>query len=153
MLIHPMSRYHLRAGVFGRLLKFFKAVLTRGARIALEYSDEDERTIAEDLALLHTLCSVWIGGEFAQEFYRTHNASVAALAAREVRQAIEGSVIHDCELCLDHLKMLNRLETTLASEPPEYPSAGSRFLRAVLTKVHPLIRSIRGFLPLRSRLG
>lgn len=150
-----MSRPHLRAGAVGRLVKFFKAILSRGVRIALELTDEDDRSPVEDLGLLRTLCLVWPDGPYAQQFYsaRTPDPAIAPLAAREVRKAIEASVIYDCELCLDHVLMLQRIEATLGSRRPEYLSIGSRFLRAVLARVHPWIQSIRGTLPLRSRPG
>lgn len=148
-----MRRPHLRAGPLGKLLKLFSAIIPRGVRIALDISDEDDRTLEEDLELLRTLSLVWPDGVYAQKFYSACKVDleVAPLAAREVRQAIEASVIHDCELSLDHVIMLRRIEATLASQSPKHPSAGLRFLRVVLAKVHPLIRSIRATLPLRPR--
>ena len=148
-----MSRFHLRASVFGRLLKFFRALLGRQARVALEMTDDDARTPAEELELLRTLCMVWPDGPYAQRFYRarTVDHALVPLAAREVRMAIEASVIHDCELCQDHVAMLRRIEARFASLSPEYPSARSGFLMAVLAKARPLIRSIRAILPLRPR--
>ncbi len=114
---------------------------------------DTERTEAEDLELLHTLCSVWIDGPYAQRYFARRDMAIAACAAREIRKAIELSVIHDCELCLEHAEMLARIEVRLAAGSPEYLSGGSGFLRAVLTRVRHAIRSIRALRPLQSRPG
>lgn len=111
------------------------------------------RVHAEDLELLHTLCSVWVDGPLAQQYYDTRDPKVAPQAAREVRMAIEASVIYDCELSLDHLTMLRRIEATLESEPRGCPSVVSRFLRAALAIVCPAIHAIRGVLPSRPPFG
>ena len=147
-----MTRHLLRAGAFKRFLKFLSKLLTRRVRKALEAPDA-ELTLADELALLHTLCSVWIDGPCAQLYYETRSPDAAAWAAREVRLAIEASVIADCELSLDQVAMLRRIETTLGSESPAYPSAISRFLAAILARVRRPIHAIRGVLPLRSPFG
>lgn len=110
-------------------------------------------TLADDLDLLHALCSVWIDGPCAQIYYDTRSPRTAAWAAREVRLAIEASVIHDCELSLDHVAMLSRIEAKLGSRLRPYPSAISRFLRALLARVRLRIRPILGLLPLQSPFG
>lgn len=147
-----MSRHLLRACTFKRLLKSLRKFLTRRVRKALEAPDAD-LTLADDLELLYTLCSVWIDGPCAQVYYDTRSPHTAAWAAREVRLAIEGSVIHDCELSLDHVAMLRRIEAKLGSGSRAYPSAISRFLRALLARAHPRIHAIRGLLPLRPPFG
>jgi len=147
-----MSQHLLRDGVIKRLLKSLRKVLTRKVREALEGPDED-LTFADDLDLLHTLCSVWIDGPYAQAYYKTRSLGIAPLAAREVRRAIEASAIHDCELSLAHVAMLRRIEATRESKRRGYPSRVSKFLRAILTRVGPMMRAIRGVLPWRSPSG
>ena len=145
-----MSRHHLRAGFVGWLLKYFKAVLSWEDETALDPLDDVEPSPAEDLELLHTLSAVWIGGEAAQRFYRKRDPAIAASAAREIRQAILGSVIYDCELSLEQLQALDRIEARHGKEPPGCPSKGSTFLTAALAKVRHLMRAIRELRPLRS---
>jgi len=148
-----MTQHLLRDhGVLKRLLKLFRRILARKVRQALEGPDAD-LTPADDMALLHPLCSVWIDGPYAQLYYNTRSLDAAPLAAREVRRAIEASTIHDCELSLDHVATLRRIEATLGSAPRGYPSAISKFLRAILAKARPAMRAIRGVLPLRSPFG
>lgn len=147
-----MTRHLLRAGAFGRFLKFLRKLLTRRVRKALEAPDADV-TLADELDLLHTLCSVWIDGPCAQLYYDTKSPHAAAWAAREVRLAITASVIADCEMSLDHVAMLRRIEARLGSESPAYPSVISRFLAGILARVRQPIHAIQVVLPLRSPFG
>ncbi len=148
-----MSLYHLRSGPLGRLLKYFKTLLARGVRNALE--PDSDRTQDEEIELLHSLCMVWPNGPYAYQFYssRVRNLAIASMAAREVRMAIESSVIFDCELSLEHIEMLRRIEARLASKSQGRLSARSRLVMAVLARVRPAILSIQALLPLRSRPG
>jgi len=147
-----MSKHLLRDGVFRRLLKSLRKVLTRRVKKALEGRDED-LTFADDLELLHTLCSVWMDGPYAQAYFKSRDLAIAPLAAREVRRAIETSTIHDCELSLDHVALLRRVEATLGLTPRGYPSKVSKFLRAILARAGLMMRAIRRALPWRAPSG
>ena len=73
-----------------------------------------EQASEEDYELFHTLCTVWSDCTYAQQYADDQDRSVAPLAAREIRKAIEESIYADMEIGLDHIKLLRRIES---SEP------------------------------------
>jgi hypothetical protein len=69
-----------------------------------------ERASPEDYELLHTLCSVWPLGPWAQAYYLNPTRGGASKAAREIREAVEESSLAGTELYQDHIALLRRIE-------------------------------------------
>jgi hypothetical protein len=110
---------------------------------ARDFSEVERMPISEDeLELFHDLCMVWIEGPMAQRYILKHDPEVAPHAAREVRKAIENSVLSGCDFSGDHVALLRRIESTLAPEPRGLVTAAARYLLGALARARPLIRSI-----------
>lgn len=154
-----MTQYLLRAGLFRRVWRYLerpwhRAIIRRPKPLEMELGEgASDEVSEEDFELLSCLCAVWIDGPHAQLYYDSPTVELAPHAAREVREAIEGSIIHDCELSLEHIELLRRIEAKLGSTPRGYLAGVVGFLWGILAKARLKIVAIRRALPSKSPSG
>jgi hypothetical protein len=125
--------------------------LGHNSLISLEYLDYDEH---EAEALFQDLCKIWTGPKALAYLQNRCDKKLASEAAREVRVAIERSVLADVEYSEDHIDLLRSIENkfTHVSKRTTWHQRIVQFLHGVLAKArHSLLAILE--LGQRSFLG